>query len=102
MADRDCSTVPETERREAQTFCVVKKRQDAIEFTQETVTKIENLKKPLNAKTSDPTAIVTGSREVGTACATCHGVYRTTDENNKFILKRRARCHRPILAVSNK
>jgi len=66
---------------------VVKKREDATKFTQETLTKIDSLKKLLESKTPDPMAITTSYREVGTACATCHRVYRTTDDNNNFIIK---------------
>jgi cytochrome c556 len=65
----------------------VKKREDATKFTQDTLTKIDSLKKLLDAKTPDQTAITAGYREVGTACATCHRVYRTTDDNNNFIIK---------------
>lgn len=77
----------ETELDDASTFWVVKKREDATRFTQETLSKIENLKKLLDAKTPDPMSIATGYRGVGAACAACHRVYRTTDDNNNFILK---------------
>src|ERR1051325_5063996 len=77
----------ELELKDAQNFWVVKKREDATKFTQETLTKIDGLKKLLDAKTPDAMAITTSYREVGTACATCHRVYRTTDDNNNFILK---------------
>ena len=77
----------EAELKDAQNFWVVKKRADATKFTQETLTKIDGLKKLLEAKPADPMAITTSYREVGTACATCHRVYRTTDDNNNFIIK---------------
>jgi len=77
----------ETELKDAQNFWVVKKREDATKFTQETLTKIDGLKKLLDAKTPDPMAITTAYRQVGTACATCHRVYRSTDDNNNFIIK---------------
>jgi cytochrome c556 len=77
----------ESELKDAQSFWVMNKRADAIKFTQDTLAKIESLKKLLDAKTPDPSAILTGYREVGTACATCHRIYRTTDENKTFILK---------------
>jgi cytochrome c556 len=73
--------------KDAQRFWIVNKREDAARFTQETVAKIDNLVKLLAAKTPDAVAITAGYREVGTACATCHRVYRATDENNNFILK---------------
>jgi hypothetical protein len=77
----------EAELKDAQNFWVVKKRADATKFTQETLTKIDGLKKLLEAKPADPMAITTSYREVGTACATCHRVYRSTDDNNNFIVK---------------
>ena len=77
----------EAELKDAQNFWVVKKRADATKFTQETLTKIDGLKKLLEAKPADPMAISTSYREVGTACATCHRVYRSTDDNNNFIVK---------------
>jgi hypothetical protein len=77
----------ELELKDAQNFWVVKKREDATKFTQETLTKIDGLKKLLESKTPDPMAITTSYREVGTACATCHRVYRSTDDNNNFIIK---------------
>ena len=77
----------ETELKDAQNFWVVKKREDATKFTQETLTKIDGLKKVLDAKPADAMAITTSYREVGTACATCHRVYRATDDNNNFVVK---------------
>ena len=77
----------EAELKDAQNFWSVKKRPDATKFTQETLTKIDGLKKLLEAKPADPAAITTNYREVGTSCATCHRVYRSTDDNNNFIIK---------------
>lgn len=77
----------ETELEDASTFWVVKKREDATKFTREALTKIDTLKQLLDAKLPDAMAITAAYREVGTACATCHRVYRATDENNNVILK---------------
>ena len=77
----------ETGLTDAQNFWIVKKREDATKFTRETLAKIENLEKLLDAKAPDQAAITAAYREVGVACAACHRVYRTTDDNNKFILK---------------
>ena len=79
--------IMEVELQDAQNFWVVKKRDDAIRFTQQALMKINALKKLLGSKTPDRTAITAGYRELGTACLTCHRVYRTTDDNNNFILK---------------
>lgn len=76
-----------TELNDAQNFWVVKKRDDATKFTQETVTKIDALDKLLDAKTPDQKAITTAYRDMGASCNSCHRVYRSTDENNQFIIK---------------
>jgi cytochrome c556 len=65
----------------------LKKKDDATKFTQETVAKIDALDKLLDGKSPDQTAITTAYREVGASCASCHRVYRSTDENNQFIIK---------------
>lgn len=80
-------SVIKTELMDAQNFWVVKKRDDATKFTQETVGKIDALDKLLDAKTPDQAAITAAYRDVGTSCNSCHRVYRSTDENNQFIIK---------------
>jgi len=77
----------EAELKDAQNFWVVKKREDATKFTAATLTKIDSLKKLLDAKPPDQMAVTAAYREVGVACAACHRVYRTTDDDNKFVLK---------------
>jgi cytochrome c556 len=72
---------------DAQSFWVVKKKDDAAKFTQDTLTKIDALDKLLSAPSPDQAAVTAGYRDVGTACTSCHRVYRSTDENNQFIIK---------------
>jgi cytochrome c556 len=79
--------VIEADLKDAQNFWVVKKREDATKFTKSTLVKIESLKKLVDTKPPDQTAVMTAYREVGVACAACHRVYRTTDDDNRFILK---------------
>ncbi len=79
--------IVETELKDAQGFWVVKKKEDASKFTQDAVTKIETLAKLLEAKTPDQAAITAAYRDIGTSCASCHRTYRSTDENNNFIIK---------------
>ena len=79
--------VIEVELKNAQKFWVTKKRADATKFTVGTLEKVDSLKKLLGAKSPDPMAVANVYREVGIACAACHRVYRTTDNDNKFILK---------------
>jgi cytochrome c556 len=79
--------VIEAELKDAQNFWVVKRREDATKFTAATLVKIESLRKLIDATTPDQMAVTSAYREVGVACAACHRVYRTTDDDNKFILK---------------
>jgi cytochrome c556 len=76
-----------TELTDAESFWVLKKRTDAVQFSKDTVAKIDELDKLLDAKTPDQAAITTAYRAVGASCNTCHKVYRGTDENNQFIIK---------------
>jgi cytochrome c556 len=72
---------------DAENFWVVKKKDDAVKFSHETVAKIDALDKLLDAKTPDQAAVTTAYREMGASCNGCHRVYRGTDENNQFIIK---------------
>jgi len=72
---------------DAEGFWVVKKKDDAVKFSHDTVAKIDALDKLLDAKPADQAAITTAYREVGAACSSCHRVYRATDENNQFVIK---------------
>jgi cytochrome c556 len=72
---------------DAENFWVVKKKDDAVKLSHDTVAKIDALDKLLDAKPADQAAITTAYREVGAACASCHRIYRSTDENNQFIIK---------------
>jgi cytochrome c556 len=72
---------------DAGNFWALKKKADAVKFTQDVVTKIDALDKLLDAQTPDKAAITAANRDVAVTCAGCHKVYRTTDDNNKFIIK---------------
>ena len=64
----------ERELKDAQSFWVVKKRDDASRFTTNTLAKIAALEKLLDATPPDAMAITSAFREVGIACAACHRV----------------------------
>ncbi len=83
-AKKQLATI-KTELVDAQNFWVVKKRQDATQFTKDTVTKVDELDKALDGK--DQAAITAAYRAMGASCNTCHKVYRGVDDNNQFILK---------------
>ena len=77
--------VMKSEISDATNFWVIKKKDDAVRFSQETVAKLDALDKALDGK--DQTTITAAYRDAGTACTSCHRVYRATDENNQFIIK---------------
>jgi cytochrome c556 len=85
-AKKNLATI-RSEVKDAGAFWELKKKADAVKFTEDVVTKIDALDKLLEAKTPDQAAITAASREVATTCAGCHRVYRATDDNNKFIIK---------------
>jgi len=79
--------VIKSEIKDAGNFWEIKKKADAVKFTEDVVVKIDALDKLLEAKTPDQAAINTANRDVAVTCAGCHKVYRGTDDNNKFIIK---------------
>jgi len=70
---------------DAANFWVIMKKDDAVKFTQDTTAKLDALDKALDGK--DQAAITSAYRDAGAACSSCHRVYRSTDENNQFIIK---------------
>jgi len=72
---------------EAQTFWVANKRTDAIGFTRTVLRKLDALDKLLSAPTLDSTAALESVKDLNQSCTDCHKVYRTTDEDGRYILK---------------
>src|SRR5262245_20303283 len=72
---------------EAQTFWVANKRTDAIQFTRTVLRKLDGLDKLLSASTLDSTAALEAVKDLNQSCTDCHKVYRTTDEDGRYILK---------------
>ena len=72
---------------EAQTFWVANKRTDAIEFTKTVLKKLDGLDKLISAPTFDSTAALTAVQDLNRSCTDCHKVYRSTDDDGRYILK---------------
>jgi cytochrome c556 len=72
---------------EAQTFWVANKRTDAIQFTRTVLRKLDGLDKLLSAPTLDSMAALEAVKDLNQSCTDCHKMYRTTDEDGRYILK---------------
>jgi cytochrome c556 len=68
-------------------FWVEHKRDDAIKFNKDTIAKIEQVEKLVSAEPVDAAAAAAAMKEVGGACRSCHGVYRTKDADDNYVLK---------------
>jgi len=73
--------------RDAQGFWVAGRRDDAVAFGKTVLEKLDALEKLVSAPVIDASATSAAVRELSAACSSCHRVYRTTDEENNFILK---------------
>jgi cytochrome c556 len=72
---------------EAQTFWVANKRTDALDFSKTVLKKLDGLDKLLSAPNFDSTAALAAVQDLNKSCTDCHKVYRTTDEDGRYILK---------------
>jgi len=72
---------------EAQTFWVANKRTDAMDFTKAVLKKLDTLDKMLSSPTLDSTAALAAVQDLNKSCTECHKVYRTTDDDGRYILK---------------
>ena len=72
---------------EAQTFWVANKRTDAIGFTKTVLQKLDSIDKLLSTPTMDSTAALAAVQDLNKSCTECHKVYRTTDDDGRYILK---------------
>jgi cytochrome c556 len=72
---------------EAQTFWVANKRTDAIQFTRTVLRKLDGIDKLLSASTLDSTAALEAVKDLNQSCTDCHKVYRSTDDDGRYILK---------------
>lgn len=72
---------------DAHNFWVVKKKDDALKMSKETITKADALESALKKSPVDPAAVAVAQKEFATSCLGCHKLYREQDANQQFILK---------------
>lgn len=79
--------VLKTSLQNAQNFWELKKKDDAIGFSKDTISKVEALEKLLSASTVDAAAATAAYKEYNGTCRNCHMKYRERDANGNYILK---------------
>jgi len=72
---------------EAQAFWIGNHKDDAVAMGKTVLAKLDVLDKAVSAPALDASATGAAVRDLSTACSSCHRAYRTTDEENNFILK---------------
>jgi cytochrome c556 len=72
---------------EAQAFWVANKRTDAVDFTKAVLKKLDDLDKLISTPTLDSTVALAAVQDLNKSCTECHKVYRTTDDDGRYILK---------------
>jgi cytochrome c556 len=72
---------------DAHNFWVVRKRDDAVKMSRESITKVNALEKALGASTPDSAAVMAAAKEFASTCLGCHKAYREQDANQQFVLK---------------
>jgi hypothetical protein len=71
----------------AMNFWVEKKKDDAINFTKDTIAKIEAFEKAVSASTVDPAAATAAFKEYAGTCRNCHMKYRAQDANGNYMIR---------------
>jgi cytochrome c556 len=72
---------------DAHNFWVVKKKDDAVKMSRETLAKADALESALKKSPVDGAAVAVAQKEFATSCLGCHKAYREQDANQQFILK---------------
>jgi hypothetical protein len=72
---------------DAHNFWVVKKKDDAVKMSSDSLAKLKALKGTLDAATPDSSAVMAAQKEFASSCLGCHKVYREQDANQSFVLK---------------
>jgi cytochrome c556 len=72
---------------DAHNFWVVKKKDDAMKMSKETLAKADALESALKKSPIDTAAVAVAQKEFATSCLGCHKQYREQDANQQFILK---------------
>jgi len=73
--------------RDSQAFWAEKHKADGVKFANDVLAQIDELEKEVSAPAPDAAKVSATVRAMGTACGSCHRVYRATDEENNFIVK---------------
>jgi cytochrome c556 len=73
--------------KDSQNFWAEKKKADGVKFASDVLAQIDALEKEISAPAPDSSKVSATVRAMGTACGSCHRVYRGTDDENNFIVK---------------
>jgi cytochrome c556 len=60
---------------------------DAVTLTRDALARVDALAGAVAAQPVDGAAVRSAARDLSTACSSCHRTYRTTDEDNHFIIR---------------
>jgi multidrug resistance efflux pump len=71
----------------AETFWVLKKKDDAVGFSKAAIGKVEAVEKALAAAAPDAAAVTAAFREVGPTCMGCHREYRDRDASGNYVIR---------------
>lgn len=72
---------------DAHNFWVVKKKDDAIKMSTESMGKLKAVRSALDQPAPDGAAVMAAAREFAATCLGCHKAYREQDANQQFVLK---------------
>ena len=85
-AKRQAAIVEET-LADAHNFWVVKKKDDAVKMSSDSMAKIKAVRAALDKPSPDSTAVTAAAKEFASSCLGCHKAYREQDANQQFVLK---------------
>lgn len=71
----------------AQNFWELKKKDDAIGFSKDTISKVVAFEQAVSASTVDAAAATAAFKEYSGTCRNCHMKYRERDANGNYIIK---------------
>lgn len=85
-AKRQAAIVEET-LADAHNFWVVKKKDDAVKMSSDSMAKIKAVRAALDKSSPDSAAVTAAAKEFASSCLGCHKAYREQDANQQFVLK---------------
>jgi hypothetical protein len=65
------------------TFWRDRKKEDAVRMLRDTLAKLDDLDAAMSAERVDPDAVAAAAKQAGSACESCHAVYREQDPATK-------------------